>query len=165
MEEAELKIPQTPYYKDLDKLEVLAKNEIGFTKVIVLSLWTQVNALLEGEADVCVKNLNQNIIEWQKIHDEIVPPQPVVSHTEEKKEDKPSALKLIAEKARVSFAAPSSRENSARDMTASDGMDESLKKLSNNDDSTPVNDDDDYEEEDEGDDDNENMEEIEEENV
>ena len=119
------------------------------------------NALLEGQADICIKNLNQNIIEWQKIHDEIVPPAPKV---EEKKEEKPSALKLIAEKAKVSFAEPSSKENSARQMTESGGslIDDSPKKAAN-DDSTPVNDDEEnFEEDDE--EDEENLEEIDEEN-
>lgn len=32
-------IPQTPYYKDLHKDDVMAKNEISFINFIVLPLW------------------------------------------------------------------------------------------------------------------------------
>lgn len=42
-EEAELGLPQTPYLKDLDKMDVLAKSEIGFIKFIVRPLWLNLN--------------------------------------------------------------------------------------------------------------------------
>ena len=43
-EEGRLGITQTPFLKDLDRLHVLAKSEMGFFKVIVRPLWFTLNA-------------------------------------------------------------------------------------------------------------------------
>jgi hypothetical protein len=53
--------------KDLDKMNVMAKCEMGFLKVIVQPLWSLINNFLENKIEECVLNLNNNIIEWEKI--------------------------------------------------------------------------------------------------
>ncbi len=69
-------MPVTPYYKDLGKynvlyfsigkLEVVSKAEKGFYKAFVLPLWTLVNKYL-GDFDFIVKNIMNNVNEWEKI--------------------------------------------------------------------------------------------------
>ena len=74
--EIEKGLPVTPYYKDLGKriikyfllgkLEVLSKAEKGFYRAFVSPLWTLANKFL-GDIDFIVKNLMNNINEWEKI--------------------------------------------------------------------------------------------------
>ncbi len=47
--------------KDLDKIHILAKAEIGFFKFIVLPLWTLMNTFLETEVQEAVNNLLDSI--------------------------------------------------------------------------------------------------------
>lgn len=64
--EEELKIPQTPYMKNLDKIDVMSKAESNFLKVIVRPLWYLMNTFLNGEIDEALKMIDENIIEWEK---------------------------------------------------------------------------------------------------
>lgn len=43
IQEADLGIPQSPFLKDLDKIDVMAKSEMNFFKVIVRPLWNSLN--------------------------------------------------------------------------------------------------------------------------
>lgn len=59
--------------KDLDKIHILAKAEVGFFKFIVIPLWTLMNNFLEGELQESVKNLNDSVENWNKIFEENKP--------------------------------------------------------------------------------------------
>lgn len=61
-----MKIPQTPYMKNLDKIDVMSKAESNFLKVIVRPLWYLMNTFLNGEIDEALKMIDENIIEWEK---------------------------------------------------------------------------------------------------
>ena len=63
-------MPQTPYYKDLDHLDILIRNEINFTKVIIQPLWNVLNEFLQNEVDVCINNSVSNLISWEKFLEE-----------------------------------------------------------------------------------------------
>jgi hypothetical protein len=65
--EGELKIPQTPYMKDLGKIEILAKAEVGFLKAIVKPLWDILNSFLDNNLNWAVKTLNDNLAQWNEI--------------------------------------------------------------------------------------------------
>jgi len=62
-----LKIAQTPYMKNLDKIEIMSKAESNFLKVIVRPLWSVINSFLSDELAEEIQILNDNIIEWEKI--------------------------------------------------------------------------------------------------
>ncbi|KRX00205.1 hypothetical protein PPERSA_10704 [Pseudocohnilembus persalinus] len=70
MQEAEMNLPQTPYYKDLHKLSVLAKGEAGFSKFIVTPLWKSLNEYLQLQLQEPIKNLEQNLKQWEIYSDE-----------------------------------------------------------------------------------------------
>ncbi len=53
--------------KDLDNTEVMAKAEMGFIKVIVLPLWTELNKILGGDVNQAVERLKRNQYEWESI--------------------------------------------------------------------------------------------------
>lgn len=61
--------------KDLDKvfliyiyqIDVMAKNEIGFIKVIVRPLYNALNIFNKGILQNCVDNIDETILEWDKI--------------------------------------------------------------------------------------------------
>lgn len=72
-EEGELGIPQTAYLKDLDRMDILAKSEIGFIKFIVRPLWINLNQFLQDDLKQCTDNLEENIKSWEKIYEEYVP--------------------------------------------------------------------------------------------
>lgn len=71
MDEGRLGLPQTPYYKDLDRREILIKNEINFTKVIIQPLWSVLNEFLDNEVELCLRNSNENVELWGKTLEEI----------------------------------------------------------------------------------------------
>ncbi|CAD8208983.1 unnamed protein product [Paramecium pentaurelia] len=60
--------PQQPFMKDLDKLHVMSKNEMGFIKVIVRPLYYQMNVFGKGAFQICVNNLDETILEWDKLY-------------------------------------------------------------------------------------------------
>ena len=57
--------------KDLDNPEVMAKAEMGFIKVIVLPLWTELNKILSGDVNIAVERLKKNQLEWENIAQEL----------------------------------------------------------------------------------------------
>ncbi|CAD8079707.1 unnamed protein product [Paramecium sonneborni] len=59
--------PQLPYMKDLDQLPIMAKSEIGFFTFIVRPLWTVMSKFLEDRLKDNIDNLDNTIIEWQKL--------------------------------------------------------------------------------------------------
>ncbi|CAK89274.1 unnamed protein product (macronuclear) [Paramecium tetraurelia] len=67
-EEGKKGYPQQPFMKDLDKLHVMSKNEIGFIKVIVRPLYHQMNQFGKGAFQVCVDNLDETTFEWEKVY-------------------------------------------------------------------------------------------------
>ncbi|KAL4491826.1 hypothetical protein ABPG72_006081 [Tetrahymena utriculariae] len=69
-EEGEKNIPQTPYLKDLDKRDILAKSEIGFINAIVKPLWELLNKFLGDDLQISTKNLSNNIKQWDQINKE-----------------------------------------------------------------------------------------------
>lgn len=61
--------------KDLDKREILVKNEIGFISAIVKPLWEMLNKFLGDDLSVATNNLVTNIKEWEAIGKESVKPE------------------------------------------------------------------------------------------
>ena len=68
-EELELGIPTTPFFKNLDKNDVLSKSEVGFLKGINLPLWMLVNQILDNKLDKQVEVMKKNIERWQEIYE------------------------------------------------------------------------------------------------
>ncbi|CAD8060747.1 unnamed protein product [Paramecium primaurelia] len=67
-EEGTRKITQTPFMKDLDKQEIMAKNEMGFFKVIVRPLWASLNEFYDKQLQNVIDNVENTIINWEKIY-------------------------------------------------------------------------------------------------
>ena len=68
--EGEIGIEQTPYMKDLDQRDVMAKAEMGFLKVIVQPLWIIMNNFLKNQVTDQVENISNNLKEWENIYNE-----------------------------------------------------------------------------------------------
>ena len=60
-------LPPTPYMMDLDKPEIMAKQEISFIKFIQKPLWESVNRFLEGYMSPALEDVEKNIKEWEKL--------------------------------------------------------------------------------------------------
>lgn len=54
--------------KDLDQINIMAKAEMGFIKMIVYPLWSLVNTFLDNELEEILQILNKNAQEWEKIY-------------------------------------------------------------------------------------------------
>ncbi|EGR32677.1 hypothetical protein IMG5_074870 [Ichthyophthirius multifiliis] len=67
MEEGVKGIIQTPFMKDLDKTNIMARAEKEFLGVIVLPLWEILNSFYEGELNHIIGNINESIQEWEKL--------------------------------------------------------------------------------------------------
>ncbi|CAD8159906.1 unnamed protein product [Paramecium pentaurelia] len=67
-EEGTRKITQTPFMKDLDQQEIMAKNEMGFFKVIVRPLWASLNEFYDKQLQNVIDNVENTIINWEKIY-------------------------------------------------------------------------------------------------
>lgn len=84
-EEGNLGIAQTPFLKDLDKIHIMAKSEMGFFKVIVRPLWFTINQFMvfmqyliqDGFVGISITNLDNTIISWEKIYHANVPKEEV----------------------------------------------------------------------------------------
>ena len=65
--EAEYNIPQTPFFKDLDNEQIMAKNEMGFLKVIVLPLYETLNEFFENNETMSrlKGHIEKNIKCWE----------------------------------------------------------------------------------------------------
>lgn len=59
----------TPFMQNLDKIQIMAKQEIGFIKVIVKPLWVLVNNFLDNYLDDASKNCDDNIKEWENLQE------------------------------------------------------------------------------------------------
>lgn len=59
-------LPETPFYKNLDKPEVVAKSERFFVEKIVQPLWVEMDRFTEGALEVQIENLKQNVAFWDK---------------------------------------------------------------------------------------------------
>jgi len=68
-EEERLGLPLTPFYKDLEMPQVMAKSEIGFVSFMVKPLWELFNEFTNNTCAIQVKNLELNIKEYEKIRD------------------------------------------------------------------------------------------------
>lgn len=66
-EEEKLGIPVTPFMKGLDNLVNIAKQEIGFLKVIIRPLWVEVNNFMENTLKECIDNVDDNKIRWEAL--------------------------------------------------------------------------------------------------
>lgn len=66
-QERELGLPETPFYKNLDNLKVVAKSESFFIARIVEPLWVQVDRFLEGCLTKQRTNLKINEEYWRNI--------------------------------------------------------------------------------------------------
>ena len=53
--------------KGLDNLANIAKQEIGFIKVIIRPLWVEVNNFMENSLKECLDNTDDNKSRWEKI--------------------------------------------------------------------------------------------------
>lgn len=53
--------------KDLEKEDVMAKQEIGFFKVIVRPIYALMNQFLKDGIKECVDNIDNTITQWEKI--------------------------------------------------------------------------------------------------
>lgn len=53
--------------KGLDNLANIAKQEIGFIKVIIRPLWNEVNNFMENSLKECVELIDDNQKQWEKI--------------------------------------------------------------------------------------------------
>lgn len=53
--------------KGLDNLANIAKQEIGFIKVIIRPLWNEVNKFMENSLKECVELIDDNQKQWEKI--------------------------------------------------------------------------------------------------
>lgn len=71
-EEEKLGIPVTLFMKGLDNLTNIAKQEIGFIKVIIRPLWFEVNNFMENTLKECVDNVDDNRNRWEAILEEEV---------------------------------------------------------------------------------------------
>ena len=67
IEEEKLGLPITPFMKGLDNLANIAKQEIGFIKVIIRPLWNEVNNFMENSLKECVELIDDNQKKQEKI--------------------------------------------------------------------------------------------------
>jgi len=68
-EEEALGIPVTPYFRDLNKPHVMAKQEIAFISFMIKPLWENLDKFFGGAMNVAVKNIDNNIREWKILLD------------------------------------------------------------------------------------------------
>ena len=64
-------LPVTPFMKDLDKPEVMAKQEFQFIKFIVHPLVLIFNEVLAGSIKVALDNTENNMGEYEAIYAQI----------------------------------------------------------------------------------------------
>ncbi|CAD8115421.1 unnamed protein product [Paramecium primaurelia] len=63
-EEGRLGLPQQSFMKDLHKMSVLSKSEIGFYKFIVRPLYVSLSNFMDNQLQDRVDNIDETIIEW-----------------------------------------------------------------------------------------------------
>ena len=50
----------------------MAKSDMGFFKVIVRPLYDLMNQFLGGTMQECIDNLDDTIIQWEKVHNKAI---------------------------------------------------------------------------------------------
>jgi cAMP-specific phosphodiesterase 4 len=65
LEEKTSGLPETPFYKNLDKPEVMSKSEKFFVEKLVTPLWVELDRFCEGALEVQLSNLKQNLAYWE----------------------------------------------------------------------------------------------------
>lgn len=60
----------TPYFKDLDKPHVMAKQEIAFISFMIKPLWENFNLFFSGAMKKAVTNIEENISQWKILLEE-----------------------------------------------------------------------------------------------
>ena len=63
-EEVSRGLPEVSFYKNLDRIEVLAKSEKGFVEKIVAPLWQHLDVFLKGKLDSHRSNIQKSIEYW-----------------------------------------------------------------------------------------------------
>ena len=56
--------------KGLDNLANIAKQEIGFIKVIIRPLWAEINTFMENSLKECLDHVDANKNKWEKVYEE-----------------------------------------------------------------------------------------------
>lgn len=59
-------LPETPFYKNLDKRDVRSKGEKFFVEKIVMPLWIEMDRYTEGSLETHLQNLKDNLAFWTK---------------------------------------------------------------------------------------------------
>ena len=62
-----LGIQVTPWFKDLDKTHIMAKQEIAFISLVIKPLWDLLNDFCAKSMTVATDNINKNIKEWNNL--------------------------------------------------------------------------------------------------
>lgn len=71
--EGKLGLEQSLFMRDLDKIHILAKAEIGFFRFLVQPLWTSLGLFMEGYIDSNLEHLSNAMQKWNEIHDKNKP--------------------------------------------------------------------------------------------
>ncbi|CAD8103195.1 unnamed protein product [Paramecium sonneborni] len=66
-EEGRLGLPQQPFMKDLQKISVLSKSEIGFYKFFVRPLYVSLSKFMDHQLQDRIDNIDETIIEWDQL--------------------------------------------------------------------------------------------------
>ncbi|CAD8195286.1 unnamed protein product [Paramecium pentaurelia] len=66
-EEGRLGLPQQPFMKDLQKISVLSKSEIGFYKFFVRPLYVSLSKFMDHQLQDRIDNIDETIIEWDSL--------------------------------------------------------------------------------------------------
>lgn len=67
LKEKELGLPETPFYKNLTDIKVMARSENSFISNIVSPLWKQLDRFVNGELALILKNIETNQNYWKKV--------------------------------------------------------------------------------------------------
>jgi hypothetical protein len=70
-EEQRLGLPETPFYKGLDDLSVVARSERFFVQKIVTPLWVEWDRFLNGALAVQIGNLGKTQKYWDDLSDKL----------------------------------------------------------------------------------------------
>lgn len=68
--EIEHGLPVTPFYLNLDKIDVQAKSEVSFIRGIVSPIWLEVDRFLKGNLENRLENIEEALLSWKKIQGE-----------------------------------------------------------------------------------------------
>lgn len=80
--EKEHGLPETPFYKNLDRPEVVSKSEKFFVGHLVMPLWTELDKYTEGALDGHMKNIKTYLKHWEDEVNKHSAPAVEVPHTQ-----------------------------------------------------------------------------------